>query len=65
MAKGRSESGKPRRRSKSGIPSSSQKDLVPQAKVTGGDGAVSTTMITNLANMRHESLKAVANNLRA
>ena len=30
-------------------------------QVSGGTG----TMVTNLANMRHEMLKAVANNLRA
>jgi hypothetical protein len=28
-------------------------------------GTVMATVITNLANMRHEMLKAVANNLRA
>lgn len=31
------------------------------AKVAGGSGEI----VTNLANMRHEMLKAVANNLRS
>jgi hypothetical protein len=36
------------------------KDLTPKTRVAGG-----ATVITNLANMRHEMLKSVAQNLRA
>ena len=40
---------------------SSRKDLTPRGQsVKGGTASV----VTNLANMRHEALKAVANNLR-
>jgi len=39
-------------------------DAELDAVVGGGDKAVLTTVMTNLANMRHEMLKAVANNLR-
>jgi hypothetical protein len=33
--------------------------------VSGGTTSLMATVITNLANMRHEMLKAVAQNLRA
>jgi hypothetical protein len=37
------------------------KDLTPKTSAVGG----MATVITNLANMRHEMLKSVAQNLRA
>ena len=42
------------------------KDLRPRdaRHIKGGDGAVVSTTLTNLANMRHETLKGIANNLR-
>lgn len=33
--------------------------------VSGGSNNLLSTTLTNLANMRHEMLKAVANNLRS
>lgn len=32
--------------------------------VSGGKGSLMTTVLTNIANMKHESLKAIAQNLR-
>ena len=43
-----------------GLAKRASKDLTPKTRVAGG-----TTVVTNLANMRHEMLKAVAQNLRA
>jgi hypothetical protein len=37
----------------------------PLAASAPSGGEVSSTTVTNLANMRHEMLKAVVNNLRA
>jgi len=39
-------------------------DAELDAVVGGDNAAVMTTVMTGLANMRHEMLKAVANNLR-
>jgi hypothetical protein len=38
------------------------RDLTARTSVVGGDKAA---LVTNLASMKHESLKAVAQNLRA
>ena len=66
MTKGRSRTSKSKRHSKkSRVGPSTPKDLVPRAKVSGGDDPVTATTLSSLANMRHEALKAVANNLRA
>ena len=32
--------------------------------VSGGKGSLMTTVLTNIANMKHESLKGIAQNLR-
>jgi hypothetical protein len=45
--------------------SSAELDLGELEAVSGGGQQPATTMISNLANMRHEMLKTVANNLRA
>jgi hypothetical protein len=45
--------------------SSAELDLGELEAVSGGGQQLTTTMISNLANMRHEMLKTVANNLRA
>ena len=46
---------------------SSQTDLSPRARVAGGDdkAALLSTTLSNLMQMQHETLKAVAQNLRA
>ena len=58
---------KPRKSAKKtkGTAKRAVKDLAARTKVVGGDAALMTSLVTNLANMRHESLKAVAQNLRA
>jgi len=54
---------------KSRLTGKASRDLpLPESQdVKGGDGkqALLATTISNLANMRHEMLKTVANNLRA
>jgi len=45
-----------------GVAPSSQKDLAPRAKVTGG---LLATTATNLMQMAYEAQKAAAQNLRA
>ena len=54
---------KPRKSAKkaTGTAKRAVKDLAARTKVVGGDAS----LVTNLANMRHESLKAIAQNLRA
>jgi len=58
---------KPRKSAKKtkGTAKRAAKDLAARTKVVGGDAALTTSVVSNLANMRHESLKAVAQNLRA
>ena len=68
MAKQHAQPLKPKQRSrKPRVAPSSHTDLAPRATVAGGDATppLLTTTLSNLANMRHEMLKTVANNLRA
>ena len=41
------------------------KDLTPKTSVVGGKNqALMTSVLTNVASMKHESLKGIAQNLR-
>jgi hypothetical protein len=51
----------------SGIARHAPKDLTPRTNVGGGDNktAILAQVATNLANLEHETVKAIAQNLRA
>jgi hypothetical protein len=51
----------------SGIARHAPKDLTPRTSVGGGDNktAIVSQMATSIANLQHETVKAIAQNLRA